>query len=170
MSALRAKADAPKSDSYVRYAPCVDGSLLARDFLIVFTCWSERPCVRPVSAAFGIAAGHNALREPWSQPKARASIAPGANWGVLVRGPTGVGALSDHRPFQHSIATRVAPRVSCVRRPLAAPRCNPLHAPSAPTRSARSCWPGRPRRSWACAGREGSRARDVFPVHGSSRA
>jgi len=31
--------------------PCVDGSLLARDFLTVMQGWSVLPCVRPVCAA-----------------------------------------------------------------------------------------------------------------------
>ena len=46
--------------AYFRFAPCVDGSELARVF---FTSqgWSLQPCVRPLDAVH-MTAGHNALR------------------------------------------------------------------------------------------------------------
>lgn len=57
-----------------RNSPCVDGSLLARDFLKLCSRWSVRPCVRPVGAAH-MTAGHNAFREHRSRPKTRARSA-----------------------------------------------------------------------------------------------
>ena len=55
-----------------RDVPCVDGSVLSREFGAFSHCWSELPCVRPVCAALDLAAGHNALRENGSRSKARA--------------------------------------------------------------------------------------------------
>jgi hypothetical protein len=55
----------------VCFTPCVDGSLLARDFVTLMQCGRVLPCVRPVDAA-RMAAGPNAIRGIGSQSKARA--------------------------------------------------------------------------------------------------
>ena len=53
-------ADIGRRLGFVRFVPCVDGSVLASQN---FTSqrWSVQPCVRPVDAVH-MTAGHNALR------------------------------------------------------------------------------------------------------------
>ena len=130
---------------YGENVPCVDGPLLSRD-LICFAL-AGRSC-----HVFGLlmrhsfmAAGHNALRGSGPGQKHALFRRSGTNGLSLSVGPTGLGALSDHCPFQPGCAGSLMPACvwCCLMLVVAAVSGRSRCVPSWPRPCGRSCWQAR---------------------------